>query len=474
MAIKAVSLSGEPVTISDESLEQFRAVMRGPVLAPGDDGYDEVRVIWSVAHGQQQPALIAHCSGTADVVDAVNFAREHSLLTAVRGGGHGIQGFANCEGGLRIDLSRMTTVLVDEATGIARVQGGATLGDVDRETPRAGLAVPTGVAPTTGMGGLTLGGGVGWLHRKYGLTLDCLRSVEIVTADGQVRRASATSEEDLFWAVRGGGGNFGVVTEFEFQAVPVHPEMALALVSYSMSDFESISRQWRDWTRTLPDEVTSRLITLTPIEHPNMPAEITGRDLVIVGAMHSGPAQEGWPVVEPVRHFGTPLLDMSGTFGYREIQSKFDLMGYGEWSGYWKSMYIQDMTDEALDIAAKWTGRRPLGTAVTQLLHMGGAIGRVGADATAFGDRSANFLVSAETTWQDYADEGKCTAWARGFIGEISELPYSSGTYLNFNGEADATSRGEQFGANMQRLREIKRRYDPGNLFRLNNNIPPA
>jgi FAD/FMN-containing dehydrogenase len=474
MAIEAVSLTGERVVITDDSLSRFRAVMRGPVLALGDEGYDAVRVIWSKAYTQRRPALIAHCSGTADVADAVNFAREQSLLTAVRGGGHGIQGFANCDGGLRIDLSRMTAVLVDPVSKVARVQGGATLGDVDRETTRAGLAVPTGVAPTTGMGGLTLGGGVGWLHRKYGLTLDSLRSVEIVTADGRVRRASPTSEPDLFWAVRGGGGNFGVITEFEFDAHAIPPRIALGLVAYSLSDFASISRQWRDWTRTIPDEVTSRLISLTPIEHPNMPAEITGRELVIVGAMHAGPAEEGVPVVEPIRHFGVPLLDMSGVFGFREIQSKFDLMEYGDWSGYWKSMYIADMTDEALDIANRWTSRRPLGTAVTQLLHMGGAVSRVAAADTAFGDRSPNYLVSAETAWQDFADEDKCTTWAREFIGDIDKLPYSRGTYLNFNGESDTTSRGQQFGGNVPRLREIKRRYDPDNLFRLNNNIVPA
>jgi FAD/FMN-containing dehydrogenase len=190
--------------------------------------------------------------------------------------------------------------------------------------------------------------------------------------------------------------------------------------------------------------------------------------------MHSGPAAEGAPIVKPIRHFGTALLDMSGIFSFREIQSKFDLMEFGDWSGYWKSMYVADMTDEVLDIATRRTSQRPLGTAVTQLLHMGGAVGRVGAADTAFGDRSANYMVSAETAWHDYADEDKCMAWAREFIAEIEALPYSRGTYLNFNGETDAASRGEQFGANMQRLREIKRRYDPGNLFRMNNNIPPA
>lgn len=474
MPIEAVSLSGEPITISDADFAEFAAVMRGPVLRPGDAEYDDTRQIWSNLYSRRRPALIARCSGTADVVDAVNFARKHSLRTAVRGGGHGIQGFANCDGGLRIDLSRMTSVLVDETSGTARVQGGATLGDVDRETVRAGVAIPTGVAPTTGMGGLTLGGGVGWLHRKHGLTLDNIISVQIVTADGEVRRASATSEPDLYWAVRGGGGNFGVVTEFEFQTHPIPDRLAIALLAYPLEDFASIATQWRDWTRTVPDEVTSRLISLTPIDHPNMPKEITGRKVVIVGAMYAGPAEVGAPIVEPARHFGTPLLDMSGSLGFREIQSKFDLMKYGEWSGYWKSMYVSDMADEVLDIATRWTSHRPLGTAVTQLLHMGGEVSRVGAGETAFGDRSAQYLISAETAWRDDADEDKCTSWARDFIAEIDELPYSRGTYLNFNGETDANSRGEQFGENLKRLREIKRRYDPENLFRLNNNIPPA
>jgi hypothetical protein len=475
MSIEVAQLSGERVKIPAEALERFRSTMRGPVLTPADPGYDEARVIWSKDYRQRRPAVIARCSGTADVVDAVDFAREHGLLTAVRGGGHGIQGFATVDDGIQINLMTMNSVLVDPVARIARVQGGATLGDVDRETTLHDLAVPTGVAPTTGMGGLTLGGGVGWLHRKYGLTLDNLRSVEIVTADGRVLRASADDHADLFWAVRGGGGNFGVVTEFEFDAHPVPGELALTLAAYPLEDMASVARQWRDWTETLPDEVTTRLITLAPIDHPNMEPELVGRDLVIVGAMHSGPAEEGAPFVDPARNFGRPLLDMSGRMDFRTIQTKFDLMVYGEWSGYWKSVYLDHLNDDVLDVAVEWSGKRPIGTSVVQLMHLGGAVGRVGAGDTAFGDRSAPYLLSAETAWQD-SDiyRQKCIDWAQGIIGDTEELGCTHGTYLNFNGETDAGTRGAQFGENMARLREIKARYDPTNLFRCNHNISPA
>jgi FAD/FMN-containing dehydrogenase len=475
MSIEIVQLSGQSGKVTAEALERFRAVMRGPVLVAGDPGYDEARVIWSNEYSERRPAIIARCTGTADVVDAVRFAREHDLLTAVKGGGHGIQGFATCDDGIMIDMSaHMTAVLLEEDRNVARVQGGCTLGDVDRETTRAGLAVPTGVAPTTGMGGLTTGGGVGWLHRKYGLTLDNLLSVEIVTADGEVLRASDTEHPDLFWAVRGGGGNFGVITEFEFQAHPVSDEVAFALVSYPLEQMPQVARAWRDWTRTVPDEVTSRLITLAPIDHPNMERELVGRDLVIVGAMHSGTAEEGEPVVEPVRHLGDPIMDLSGRYGFREIQTKFDLMVYGDWSGYWKSVYLDHLEDEVIDVAVKWSNDRPIGTAVTQLLHMGGAIGRPGPGDTAFGDRSAPYLLSAETAWQGRELKEACTRWAQGLIGDAEALGCTHGTYLNFNGETDQTSRRAQFGENMTRLREIKKRYDPSNLFRCNNNIPPA
>lgn len=474
VSVEAVQLSGETTQISEESLAQLRAALGGPVLIDGDPGYDESRIIFNATYCHCRPALIAKCAGTADVVEAVNFAREHSLLTAIRAGGHGIPGFATCEGGLVIDLTLMNAVLVDADQRVARVQGGATLRDLDRETQWAGLVVPAGVVSVTGVAGLTLGGGLGWLHRKYGLSCDNLRSVEVVLADGRVVRASSERHQDLFWAIQGGGGNFGVVTEFEFDAHQLGPTVTLALTVYPLEEVAEILPKWRAWTETIPEEVTSRIVMFTPPEHPSLPPEILGRDGMLIGAVYAGGPEEAEPFLDPVRHWATPLVDMSGPLSFRSLQTMLDLIGPGELGGYWKSAYIDEMTDDFIEVIVRRAQDRPTPQTVTQLITMGGAVGRLAATDTAFGDRSARYILSAESVWYDPKDGDACTTWARGLVAEAEALGLARGTYLNFSGESDATSRNAQYGENLGRLRQVKREYDPDNLFRRNNNIPPA
>jgi FAD/FMN-containing dehydrogenase len=473
MSIEAIQLSGERTQVTEEMLADLRGALFGPVLTDGDPGYDEARIIFNAAY-DCRPAMIAMCRGTSDVVEAVNFARKHSLLTAIRGGGHGIPGYATCEDGLVIDLTMMNAVLVDGDQRIARAQGGALLGDLDRETQVAGLVVPAGVVSITGVGGLTLGGGLGWLHRKYGLSCDNLRSLEVVLADGSVVRASPTQHQDLFWALQGGGGNFGVVTEFEFDAHPLGPMILLAATAYPLEEARDVLTNWRDWTATIPEEVTSRVIMFTPPDHPSVPRVLLDRDGMLIGAVYAGPVEEGESILEPVRHLGTPLVDMGGPMTFRALQSMLDLVGLGELGGYWKSTYIDEMTDDFIDVVVKRANSRPTPQTVSQLITMGGAVSKLGPTDTAFGYRAAPYMLSAESVWYDPKYGEACTTWAREFISEADALGLAKGTYLNFNGESDLDSRTAQFGENLARLSAVKREYDPGNLFRRNNNIAPS
>ena len=478
MAFQARTLSGGTATVTDERLDALRAAARGPVLRPADDGYEEARVVQN-ALADRRPALVVRCSGTADVIDAVNLAREHGLLTAVRGGGHSIAGHGVCDGGLMIDLAPMRGVLVDPSTRTVRVQGGATWGDVDRETQAFGLAVPGGIVSTTGVAGLTLGGGIGWLHRKYGLACDNLRAVEIVTADGQPRRASEAEHEDLFWAVRGGGGNFGVVTAFEFTAHPLGPVVACAPVMYPIDGAAAAFRAWRDWAATAPDEVTSRVTFWSMPTDPRLPAAVHGQQVLIVAGLHAGPVDEGRRALQPLRELGTPLADLGDQMPYRALQAAFDdFFPKGKLAGYWKSLYVGELPDDLINLLAARATQRPSPHTLIHVPMLGGAMSRVGATATAFGDRSAPFMVSVDGNWDDLGSTAENVAWVRETIGEVARFS-TGGTYLNFSGE-EGDGEGSQdlvrsaYGRNLDRLAAVKRRYDPGNLFRLNNNVTPA
>jgi FAD/FMN-containing dehydrogenase len=461
-------------TLDAAAIEGFAEGVRGSVLAPGDNGYDEARAIWNGLI-DRRPALIVQPTGAADVVDAVNFAREQNLLLSIKGGGHNVAGNAVNDGGLVIDLSRMRGVHVDPSTRTVRTQGGATWGDTDRETQLFGLAVPGGVVSTTGIAGLTLHGGAGHLRRKHGLSIDNLLSVDIVTADGELRRASATENEDLFWAVRGAGSNFGVVTSFEFQAHPVGPMVMVGAVFYPFEDVRALLPAWRDYMASAPDELSAVAICWNVPPHEPFPPEHHGKPVVVVAGAYSGSVEEGEPVVQPLRELGQPLIDLSGPWPWLGLQSGFDALFPKGGLYYWKSRALAELSEAAIDEIAEFAARRP--TPLTDIIiwHNGGAMSRVEEAATAYGGRDASFLVTGEVNWTDAAQNEEAIAFGREFWAAMSKHS-TGGLYLNFPGfgeEKEALVRAG-YGDNYERLATLKAKYDPANLFRMNLNITPA
>jgi FAD/FMN-containing dehydrogenase len=461
-------------TVDEEAVQSLVAQTRGSVLRPADGGYDEARSIWN-ALIDRKPALIVQCSGAADVVDAVNFAREQGLLLSVKGGGHNVAGNAVNDGGIVIDLSRMNGVHVDPSTGTVRTEGGATWGDADRESQLFGLAVPGGVVSTTGIAGLTLHGGVGHLRRKHGLSIDNLLSVDIVTAEGRLRRASATENEDLFWAVRGAGSNFGVVTSFEFQAHPVGPAVMVGALFYPQEGWQTVLPGWRDYMASAPEELSSIALFWSVPAHEPFPPELHGAPIVVVAGVYCGPLAEGEPIVQPLRELAEPLMDLSGPWPWLDLQSGFDAMFPKGQLRYWKSRGLADLSDTVISDIAGFGTRRPSPITDIVIWHHGGAMSRVGETATAYGGRDTPFLVTAEASWTDPAQTDKAIAWARELWGAM-ERHSNGGVYLNFPGlgeEREELVRAG-YGVNYDRLAELKAAYDPENLFRMNLNIAAA
>ncbi len=475
--LQVVTHQGPEANIESAALEEFRGGLRGPSLLASDAGYDEARSIWNGSI-DKRPAIIAQCSGAADVIDAVNFARTHDLVLAVRGGGHNVAGNAVCDGGLVIDLSLMNGVRVDSAARTVRSGGGALLGDVDRETQAFGLAAPLGVVSLTGVAGLTLCGGLGWLRRKHGMACDALKSVDIVTADGALVTASKTDTADLYWGIRGGGGNFGVVTSFEFDIYPVGPMVTLCAPFYPMDDDAGdIVHRWRDFMAEASEDISSTCLFWTIPDHPNFPEELHGTPVVITAAVHTGPLEEGERLLQPLRSLGTPVLDLSGPAPYNGVQTAFDpLFLKGERQNYWKSLYLDTLDDDAIGRVVARGRNRPDPWALIALWHLGGAMNQVDSMETALGERSAPYLFSLDTSWTDPADNESAIAWTRAAWAEMK--PFSrGGAYLNFPGqgeEGEVLLRASYGSNNYDRLVELKTKFDPTNLFRLNQNILPA
>src|SRR6266536_1422769 len=462
------------VALDPAAIQAFAEGVRGLVLQPGDDGYDEARAIWN-ALIDRRPALIVQPTGAADVVDAVNFAREHDLVLSIKGGGHNITGNAVNDGGIVLDLSQMRGVHVDPDTQTARVQGGATWGDLDRETQLFGLAVPGGVVSTTGVAGLTLHGGLGHLRRKHGLSIDNLLSVDIVTADGELRRASATENEDLFWAVRGAGSNFGVVTSFEFQAHPVGPMVMVGAVFYSLDDIQELLPAWRDYMASAPDELSSVALCWSVPPHEPFPPEHHGKAVLVVVGAYAGPVEHGEPIVQPLRELGQPVIDLSGPWPWLGLQSGFDALFPKGGLYYWKSRALAELSEAAIDEIAEFASRRPSPLTDIILWHQGGAMSRVDEASTAYGGRDAAFLVTGEVNWTDPAQNDEGIAFGREFWAAMGKHS-TGGLYLNFAGLGEEKEELVKagYGANYERLTELKAKYDPENLFRMNLNITPA
>jgi FAD/FMN-containing dehydrogenase len=460
--------------IAAEAVQEFQTSLRGPLLRPDEGDYEEARRVWNGLI-DRRPALIVRCTGVADVIEGVNFARQHHLPLAIHGGGHNAAGNATCDGGLMLDLSPLKGIHVDPKARTARAQGGATWGDLDRETQLFGLAAPGGVVSTTGIAGLTLGGGYGWLRRKHGLSCDNLISVDMVTADGRLLTASETENEDLFWAIRGGGGNFGVVTSFEYRLHPVGPQVTFLGTMYPTEKAGELLPRWRDFMATAPDEFTSQALFWAIPAVPFLPPETHGRRIFAVVGVYLGPVDEGERFIHPLRNLAEPVLDMSGQMPFTAVQTTFDwIFPKGELNHYWKSLHLNHVDSEVIETLLEWVVKRPSERSLVDIWAMGGAVSRVPAGATAIGDRAAPFTLVFNTTWEDPSDTDRNVTWTRDFYQAM--LPYSPGSsYLNFPGFGEEENLVKKaYGKNYERLAAIKKKYDPTNLFRLNQNIKPA
>jgi FAD/FMN-containing dehydrogenase len=434
------------------------------------------REVFNAMHASR-PDEVVSCSTTDDVAAAIKRARDGNLRVAVRGGGHSIAGLSAIDGGVLIDLAPMNTVQVDPERRIAKVGGGALWSEVDQATQAHGLATPGGVVSDTGVAGLTLGGGYGWLRRKHGLSSDNVIEAEVVTADGSVLTASADENPDLYWAIRGGGGNFGIVTSFTFALHPVGPEVAFSATFYPIEEYAQVLRGWRDYVEQAPDEVTTVCVGITFPANPELPEAIHDRPVVIVGGVFVGDVEEGLKITAPLRELGTPLFDMSGPTPFVGVQTGFDpLFPRGQLRAYWKSQYLNELSDDAIETIAGKAGERPAPMTLMNVFAMGGAIAKVGEEETAFATREPLYMVSIDGMWSDAADDQANVAWVRDTWNAVKE--YGTGeVYLNFTGRADeAPDAGvdSALGRNMARLAEIKAKYDPDNFFRVNDNIAPA
>jgi hypothetical protein len=448
--------------VQENRIEQFRSNFRGDVTRRGEDGYENACKIWN-AGVQKRPGIVARCSGVADVLAAINFARENELLTAVRGGGHNVGGRALCDEGLVIDLSRMKGIHIEPAKHTARVQGGATLGDVDRGTHSFGLAVPAGIVSRTGIAGLTLGGGVGWLMRKFGMTIDNVLSFEVVTADGKILTASASENEDLFWALRGGGGNFGVVTSFEFRAHPVETVLG-GLVVHPRAAAVEVLRFFRDLMHSAPDELTA----YTALLHAPDGAPVVG-----VIPCYCGDIAEGERVLKPLRALGSPIFDTIAPLPFPAMQSSLDALFPDGNHNYWKSSMHRELSDAAISVIVDQAEKMSSPLSMIVVEHYGGAASRVGGAETAFPHRHLLWDVIIGAQWTNPAESSHQRAWARGAADGLR--PFSSGAYLvsALDQEPDEIINAA-FGINLPRLATIKSKYDPTNFFRVNQNIKPA
>jgi FAD/FMN-containing dehydrogenase len=423
----------------------------------------------------RRPALIARPSGVADVVAAIRFARDTELPVSVRGGGHNVAGTAVLDDGVVIDLSLMKGIRVDPLRRTVRAQGGVTWGELDRETQLLGMAVAGGIVSDTGIAGLTLSGGLGWHRRKHGMSIDNLASADVVTADGRLLVASEAQNPDLFWAIRGGGGNFGVVTSFEYHMNRLGPEVAFALVFYPIEELGRVVTGWREFVAAAPDEITSDLLVWTVPPAPGFPEELHGRPFVGIAALYAGAADHGMRMLRPLRVLTTPLLDLTGTLPYTDVQTLFDgFFPAGTERRYWKSLYLRGIPGDAIREIEQRMARAPSPRTLLSIRHLGGEIARVPADATAFGDRGAPFLLSVDSTWLDAHDDDENIAWTRSFW--FAMRRWSNGqVYFNFPGllEENDLLVSASYGDNFERLRILKTKYDPTNFFRMNQNIRP-
>lgn len=457
---------------SRTAIDTLKANIRGQVLLPDELGYDGARSIWN-AMINRRPGIILRCAGVADIRNGVRFARDHDLTLAIRGGGHNIAGSAVCEGGLMLDLSTMRSVRVDPAARRAYVEPGATLADFDHEAQAFGLAVPLGINSTTGVAGLTLGGGFGWLSRKYGMTIDALVSADIVTADGALLHASADENTDLFWAIRGGGGNFGVVTMFEFALHEVGPQIYGGLVVLPLSEARSALIKYRAAAEQMPDDLTVWAVLRQAPPLPFLPPEVHGKPIVAFAVCYTGPIENGPQATEEVLRFGEPVGTHLDPMPYTKWQQAFDPLLTPGARNYWKSHNLTQLSDGLLDVLIEAIHNLPSSQCEIFFGQIGAQTERVASDATAYPNRGAKFVMNVHGRWNETTDDTACVRWARNFFKDTT--PFALGSvYVNFLTEDEPERIAEAYGANFDRLVKVKTQYDPENLFRNNQNIAPA
>lgn len=453
-------------------IDELKARFSGGVILPDDADYDEVRQIWN-AMIDRRPAAIVRCVSPEHIVHSVKLARERNLLISVRGGGHNIAGNAVCDGGLMIDLSPMKGIEVDPSARRAIVEPGCTLADVDAATQAYGLAVPLGINSTTGVAGLTLGGGFGWLSRKYGMTIDNLLSANVVTADGNLVHASDTENQDLFWGLRGGGGNFGIVTSFELQLHPVGPDVLSGLIVFPFEQAKSVLLQFARFTETMPDELNVWMVTRKAPPLPFLPEHIHGKEIVALALCYAGDPQEGKDLIEPLPGFGEAHGAHIGVQPYVAWQQAFDpLLGRGA-RNYWKSHNFSQLGDGAIDTIVEYAGKMPSPQCEIFIGTIGGQTARVHPEAMAYSSRDAKYVMNVHGRWESAAEDERCIAWAREFFAKSQPFA-SGGAYVNFLTQEETDRIAFAYGATYNRLVELKTKYDPTNLFRTNQNIKPA
>lgn len=457
------------------SVDDLRTDFAGSVLSEGDADFDSARRLWN-AMIDRRPTAIARCRGTADVIQAVRFAAAQGLPVAIRGGGHNVAGHAVCDTGVMIDLSEMRAVHVDPVRRISTVECGATWADVDRETQAFGLATPGGLISETGVAGLTLSGGFGYLRGRHGLSIDNLVAADVVVADGSLVRASAEENPDLLWALKGGGGNFGVVVRFEFALHPVGPEVLFIAPIYALEEGSAPIRAWRDYIAKRDEDLAMICEFSTVPEDDEFPRDYWGKKVFALVGIATGEPETAEELAKPLRELGTPVTDFSGRMAYCDIQRLFDAQTpFGAMRCYWKARYLTELPDEMIDLAMENAERAPSPNTISSLWNMGRAVRAVPADATAFGDRSMGWMYSADGVWADAADDAANIAWARESWNSAERFGHQGRAYLNFTGHGeDETLTRMTFGDGYEKLAQVKGKYDPGNMFRFNQNITPA
>ncbi len=456
----------------ESEITELERSLTGDILTPESDGYDEARSVWN-GMIDRRPGLVVQCKTKEDVGKTVKFAGKNDLVLAVKGAGHNIAGSGVCDGGLVIDFAQMRSVAVDPDAKTARVEPGCTLGELDEATQAFGLAVPVGINSITGIAGLTLGGGLGWLARKHGMTVDSLLSAEVVKSDGAVVTASATDNPDLFWAIRGGGGNFGIVTSFHFRAYPIGPEVLAGLIVHPMDGAATLLREYRELVDQAPDELSAWVVLRKAPPLPFLPEEWHGKPVVIFAICYAGDMAEGEKAVQPLRSLGQPIADVVGPHPYIGWQQAFDPLLTEGARNYWKSHDFKGLSDEILDTILSHVGGLPSDETEVFLGYLAGAVNRVRTEETAYPHRDIDFFMNVHARWREPGDDDACIAWARGLFDAVAPFA-TGGVYVNFMPVDEKDRTRAAYGPNFQRLSELKARFDPENLFCTNQNIPPA